>query len=168
MIDWKKIEGDYRAGLLSLRQIAGEAGITEGAIRKRARRDGWHRDLGPAIIQRSDAELVLLTAAKEDRERQSERQIIEANADVVTLVRMAHRKDLANLKTIVNELVTQLKTDKESASLGERTRIAKDLTATLGLLIDKERTAYGIDKMASEANVQKGITVTFCDANQAA
>ena len=43
--DWERIELDYRAGVKSLREIASEHGITEGAIRKRARRDGWERDL---------------------------------------------------------------------------------------------------------------------------
>lgn len=41
--DWEAIERDYRAGVLSLREIAIPNGITEGAIRKRAKRDGWER-----------------------------------------------------------------------------------------------------------------------------
>ena len=44
-VDWERIELDYRAGIKTLRQIAGENGITEGAIRKRAKRDDWDRDL---------------------------------------------------------------------------------------------------------------------------
>ena len=48
--DWERIELDYRAGIKSLRQIADEGGITEGAIRKRAKRDAWERDLsGPSV-----------------------------------------------------------------------------------------------------------------------
>lgn len=47
--DWERIEADYRAGVLSLREIAAANGITEGAIRKRAKRDGWTRDLGAKI-----------------------------------------------------------------------------------------------------------------------
>mgnify|MGYP001581759619 CR=1 FL=1 len=42
---WERIELDYRAGIKSLRQIAAEQGISEGAIRKRAKRDDWSRDL---------------------------------------------------------------------------------------------------------------------------
>lgn len=42
--DWERIEIDYRAGLLSLREMAAKHGpLTEGAIRKRAKRDGWER-----------------------------------------------------------------------------------------------------------------------------
>ena len=43
--DWERIELDYRAGIKTLRQIADENGISHGAINKRAKRDGWERDL---------------------------------------------------------------------------------------------------------------------------
>ena len=45
IIDWERIELDYRAGIKTLRQIAEEHGITHGAVNKRAARDGWQRDL---------------------------------------------------------------------------------------------------------------------------
>lgn len=44
--DWVAIEGEYRAGVHSLRAIAEKYGITEGAIRKRAKAKGWLRDPG--------------------------------------------------------------------------------------------------------------------------
>lgn len=43
--DWEKIELDYRAGIKTLTQIAAEHGISHVAIIKRAKRDGWERDL---------------------------------------------------------------------------------------------------------------------------
>ncbi|PHM72271.1 phage protein [Xenorhabdus sp. KJ12.1] len=43
--DWEAIESAYRAGLLSLREIASQHGISEGAIRKRANRDEWDKRL---------------------------------------------------------------------------------------------------------------------------
>lgn len=41
--DWDAIERDFRAGSRAVTSIAAEHGITEGAIRKRAKRDGWVR-----------------------------------------------------------------------------------------------------------------------------
>ncbi|MFU8574274.1 hypothetical protein ACNAST_22600, partial [Klebsiella pneumoniae] len=35
--DWEAIESAYRAGVLSLRDIGDKYGVTEGAIRKRAK-----------------------------------------------------------------------------------------------------------------------------------
>lgn len=42
--DWLAIEGLFRANQKSIRAIAEEHGITEGAIRARAKKHGWARD----------------------------------------------------------------------------------------------------------------------------
>ncbi len=52
--DWEAIETAYRAGVMSLREIASQHGISEGAIRKRAKRDDWSRDLNAKIQQKAD------------------------------------------------------------------------------------------------------------------
>lgn len=44
--DWEAIESAYRAGVLSLRDIGEQYGVTEGAIRKRAKKFGWVRKAG--------------------------------------------------------------------------------------------------------------------------
>ena len=44
--DWEAIESAYRAGVLSLRDIGDKYGVTEGAIRKRAKKFGWVRKAG--------------------------------------------------------------------------------------------------------------------------
>lgn len=42
-VDWAEIERDYRTSPMSVREMARWYGITEAAIRKRAKRDGWER-----------------------------------------------------------------------------------------------------------------------------
>ncbi|HAH5664641.1 TPA: hypothetical protein HH831_002730 [Escherichia coli] len=46
--DWETIESAYRAGVLSLRDIGDKYGVTEGAIRKRAKFD-WVRNSGTQV-----------------------------------------------------------------------------------------------------------------------
>lgn len=41
--DWEAVQELYRVGVASLRAIAAEHNCTEGAIRKRAKKDGWTR-----------------------------------------------------------------------------------------------------------------------------
>lgn len=48
--DWVAIEGEYRAGVESIRAIADRHGISEGAVRKQAKQKGWSRD--PASTKR--------------------------------------------------------------------------------------------------------------------
>ena len=64
-VDWERIESDYRAGQLSLREIAGIHGLTEGAVRKRAKRDEWIRDLAAKVRARSE-ELVRKQAVRSE------------------------------------------------------------------------------------------------------
>lgn len=42
-VDWAEIERDYRAGSMSIRELAAWYGISDTAIRKRAKKDGWER-----------------------------------------------------------------------------------------------------------------------------
>ncbi|MGX9080421.1 hypothetical protein ACWTQY_31690, partial [Klebsiella pneumoniae] len=43
--DWERIELDYRAGVKSLREIADGSGVSHVTISKRAKKEGWVRDL---------------------------------------------------------------------------------------------------------------------------
>ncbi|HCS1549970.1 TPA: hypothetical protein OQM59_004263 [Shigella flexneri] len=49
--DWEAIESAYRAGVLSLRDIGEKYGVTEGAIRKRAKKLDWARSGGTQVCK---------------------------------------------------------------------------------------------------------------------
>lgn len=108
--DWEAIESAYRAGLLSIREIASQHGITHGAINKRAKRDGWERDLKAKIKAKADA----LVSKREVSTQVSietatnERILIEANAEVIATVRMEHRGDIRRARNIANSLFGEL------------------------------------------------------------
>lgn len=53
--DWERIEIDFRAGVLSTREIAQAHGISHTAINKRAKAYGWDRDLSAKIKAKADA-----------------------------------------------------------------------------------------------------------------
>jgi len=64
-VDWESVEREYRAGIRSLRDIAGEVGVSEGAVRKRAKAEGWERDLSARITSKAKVAL----AAVDDMDR---------------------------------------------------------------------------------------------------
>ena len=108
--DWERIELDYRAGVKTLRQIADEHGITHGAINKRAKRDGWERDLATKIQAKADA-LVSKAAVSKPvsmETRIAEREVIEANATAIADVRLAHRRDIQRTRGITMRLLEEL------------------------------------------------------------
>ncbi|MFP1759822.1 hypothetical protein [Lonsdalea quercina] len=116
--DWEAIESAYRAGLMSIREIASQHGITHGAINKRAKRDGWERDLKAKIKAKADA----LVSKREVSSKVStetatnERILIEANAEVIATVRMEHRGDIRKARNIANSLFDEL--EAECADVG--------------------------------------------------
>ena len=171
--DWERIEQLYRAGLLSVREIASAHGITHGAINKRAKRDGWVRDLKAKIKAKADAlvskSLVSTEVSKE--QLATDRDTVEANAQVIANVRISHRTDIGRYRKLANSLLEELEgmTDNKQLfeELGEilhnpedtrlsdayhkvialpsRTKTLKDLGDTLKVLITLERQAYSID-----------------------
>ncbi|MEQ9723916.1 hypothetical protein ABQG65_22565 [Yersinia alsatica] len=108
--DWEAIESAYRAGLMSLREIASQHNISEGAIRKRAKRDDWSRDLSAKIKERAEDLVRKEEVRKQVRTETTltERVLIEASAEVIANVRMEHRGDIRRARKITNALFDEL------------------------------------------------------------
>ena len=179
-VDWERVEADYRAGILTDRAIGKGHGLSHGAIQKRAKKEGWSRDLAQRIEKRREEKVAKAAVAKHGSQMSlaTEKQVIEANAEMQTSVILGIRKDVGLLKKTVLGLASELsalsnqelqdaleliladKTDKSSQayitalnkafdaalSLGGRSSTVKNLVGSLGILIDKERQAFGIDR----------------------
>ncbi len=172
--DWEAIERDYRAGLLSVREIASTCNVSHVAIHKRAKRDGWVRDLAAKIKAKADALVnTQVVNAEVNKERAlTEKGIVDANAQAIANVRMAHRTDIGRSRRLANklleeleamtdengtlrELIDQMREDEGPASLLEaahkmaslpgRSKIMKELSETLKTLVALERQAYNLE-----------------------
>lgn len=182
--DWESIEAAYRSGLMSVREIASQHGITHGAINKRSKRDGWERDLKAKIKAKAEA---LVSKRQVSTERAlSERILIEANAEVIANVRMEHRGDIRRARSIANALFDELgaecadiaaleklgelmadpddnRRDKLNEiyhaviSLPERVKSVKALSEAMKNLIGMERQAYNIDDNDAPKEVNHNI-----------
>ena len=110
VIDWEKIELDYRAGVKSLREIASEHDVSDTAIRKRAKRDDWVRDLSAKIKAKADDLVRKEQVRTEVRTANliSEKETIDANANLVASVRLSHRKDIQRSRKIAMSLFDEL------------------------------------------------------------
>ncbi|EPN1046025.1 hypothetical protein [Proteus mirabilis] len=174
--DWEAIESAYRAGVMSIREIASQYEITHQAISKRAKKEGWERDLKAKVKARAEnlvakREVASLVATEKAI---SERQLIEANAEVIANVRMEHRGDIRRARELTNNLFDELSAECADVpalrklgelmfspddngrdklneiyhsiiSLPERVKLAKALSETLKNLVGLERQAYGLD-----------------------
>jgi hypothetical protein len=59
-IDWERAEWLYRQGKISVREIARQAKVSEGAVRKRAKGQGWSREPSTQIDVDAEVEAVAL------------------------------------------------------------------------------------------------------------
>jgi hypothetical protein len=109
-IDWEAIERDYRAGILSVREIGAANGCTHGAINKRAKRDGWERDLKAKIKAKAEALVSKreVSSAVSAQAAATEREIIEGNAEAIVSIRMGHRNDIRRSRELTNKLLAEL------------------------------------------------------------
>lgn len=185
--DWEAIESAYRAGLLSVREIASQHGVTHTAINKRAKKECWERDLKAKIKAKAES-----LVSKREVSRQvssekavSERQLIEANAEVIATVRMEHRGDIRRARSLANSLFDELEAQcadvdalrrlgdlmfdpdektgrdrlneiyQKATSLPGRVKSMKDLSDTLKTLVGLERQAYDIDGPAGDDATKK-------------
>ena len=148
-VDWESVERDYSAGLLSLREIAAKYGVDESGIRYKAKRNGWTRDLSKKIEQRTEDKLRkdLLRSELRSENTISEKEVIEANAQVIVNIKLGHRTSIKKVNSLVESLLDEIETLNESKSvenLPMRVDVTKKLMDTLKTSIDKERQAFDI------------------------
>lgn len=185
-VDWLAVEADYRAGILTDRVIAKKHGkdvgipLSHTAVQKKAKAQGWTRDLASRIEKRREDKVAKAAVAKKGCQltEASEKQVVEANASMQTNVILGHRSDIQALRAAVAAMAGELgalantdlqdalelvldektkdATEKRAAALekayhaamalGSRAGAGQKLASALGILIDKERQAFGIDK----------------------
>lgn len=184
-VDWTTIENAYRAGIRSNRQIAHEHGVTETAIRKRAKKLGWTKDLAAATRQRAK-NLVRGDGSQPPRARtaQDDEAAVEQEALVAATVMTTHRKDIRAgremVVTLLGELVQVTKHSEaieddiyaetegeknparrnamlKAVSLGGRAGVVRDLSQALKNLIPLERQAYNLDEEGGKDDLANAI-----------
>jgi len=156
MPDWESIEREFRAGQLSIRQIARQHRVAEATLRKRSKKLGWERDLTGAVRQRVQADLV--RSAHPAHPAACDVAIIDyAAARGVEVIRQ-HRDHLSRLQGIATTLAQQLElflkgTTPKVAFMGLKESPADVLTKVAQATakwIPLERQAFGLDKGAEE------------------
>lgn len=174
--DWEIIERDYRAGTLSIREMAKLYDVSEGAIRKRAKSRAWERDLTGKVNEKVRTELV--RSEVRTSSPQTEREIIEVAAATVVQVVRSHRSRITQGNALVELLTNQLidvagnrdefenAIDLECAedenpkrrsmlmkavSLSTHATIAVNLATATKTWVGLERQAFGLKDSSDEA-----------------
>lgn len=109
-IDWESVEGAYRAGIRSLKDIGAEFGVSDAGIIKRAKRDGWARNLAAKIAARAEAKVsaAVVSDLVSAQRAFNEERIIEANATFRAAVVMQQRNDVSRARRLTQQLFDEL------------------------------------------------------------
>lgn len=166
--DWEAIEREFRAGVLSIREIANQHECSDTAIRKRMNKLGIERDLSKRVKEKVRTELV--RAEVRTANPLTEKEIVEhAAATQVDVVR-SHRKRIGETSEVVTTLIGQLRdvaSDRteieevivretaddpqrraqmlKAVSLPTHAVTANNLVNALKSLVAMERQAFSID-----------------------
>lgn len=174
IINWLQIERQYRAGVLSIREIAREHAVPESTIRLRAKEEKWTRDLTKDVQQRTRAKLIESlanpdntdAALKQLKENTDEEILEQAAKTQVTVVR-EHQRTLGTGHKLTLRMLDELdattslkgeladlivaKNDIKNAkallravSLGGRAAVMRDLAQAARTWVTLERQAFGI------------------------
>ncbi|MGY4817976.1 hypothetical protein ACVNP3_18765 [Pseudomonas chlororaphis subsp. piscium] len=107
--DWEAIERAYRAGALSIRTIAERNGISDTAIRKKAKASGWNRDLSEQVRKEVRNKLVRGEVRDEQcANPEHDAEIIEEAAEEGATVVRSHRRDIRKATNLANLLMDDL------------------------------------------------------------
>lgn len=106
LTDWEAIEREFRAGQLSVLQIAKAFGISHTAINKKAKALGWTRDLSDQVRKEISARLV---SARVSTPTQIEtKEAVETAAERGVALVLSHRKDISSARDAVGKLLKTL------------------------------------------------------------
>ncbi|MBN9448275.1 MAG: hypothetical protein J0I67_15400 [Bosea sp.] len=127
--DWEAIEREFRAGQLSTREIARQHGLSDTAIRKKARAEDWDRDLSDKVRQQARAKLVRDAGSQQGSQerRANETQTVEAAALRQVEVVRQHRHAIGRGRDLTLRLLDEL--DATTTHVGELEEMIEDETA---------------------------------------
>ena len=159
IIDYGRIEPGWRAGILSVQQLADEyraatgQAVTPAAIRKHFIKLGVPRDLSAKIGAKAAAMVSAAMVSGKvsvtgDETFPAEAAIINSAATTSANVQLSHRADIKLLRLRAQQYQQEL--DDCGGDLAKRAGILKTLSETQCRLIAAEREAFGMDKDAPQ------------------
>lgn len=112
--DYERVHADYSAGIRTLRDMAQQIGCSPAALLKHARTHKWTRDLRARINARAEEKVnkAVLNAQVHESQKTAraatEQAVVEAGSEALMQVRLAHRRDIAHARGIVQALMEEM------------------------------------------------------------
>lgn len=148
--DWEKIQAEYRAGALSIREIAARNNCSEAAIRKRAKHHGWERNLLDKVMIKTRAKLMECPDVPE------EIAVEQAATEAADIIRL-HRASVRKLAEAEYRLMEEMDADA-SMTIGQKAYVLNAIASTQAKRIPLERQAYSMDAKEDKSTAAGALT----------
>lgn len=156
-IDWERIKKLYVANQLTIAEIATECGVSSSSIKLKAKNEGWQRNLGDAIKERTKAKIAQIDVQEliEQSATQSAKQsaetircAIEEAANIGANVRLRQRSEI-RLESERSESLQQMLDSQLSSLEGigdvlKATQAYKNLIDAKLKLQEREDSIFGL------------------------
>lgn len=112
-VDWEGVERDYRAGVMTIRQIGEAHGISHTLVQRHAKRYAWARDLSERIAVKAEEKLAERTVSVEVANlppgKHKDSLIVETRASQVAEIRHGQRQRFSQMAELSTEMFVELK-----------------------------------------------------------
>jgi len=108
-IDWEAVERDYRTGQFTLKELETKHGAGFSDISKRAKREGWTKDLREVVRQATSAAVIAETTKTITKTSQTATtNVVLAAAEVAKDVILRHRAELSTARDLANTMLAEV------------------------------------------------------------
>ena len=132
-IDWPGIEADYTKGRVSIREIARWYGVTDAAIRKKAKASGWLREDQPGHVDKTERIVARVFTPEPGDLTEKARGIAGRMMDELDVVTSLHG-ELEDMICAEESDSRRRQALLKAISLAERANTLKNISATLKTL----------------------------------
>jgi hypothetical protein len=154
--DWDNIRKEYRAGILSVPQLADIYEISAKQITNRANKDGWVHDMSKTVRKETQNRLTTMDGAESDED------IIDAAVERNLAVIRQHQDAINNVAAMEAALLVELGADPKkvwlaqyqgdvlarnlSLTVAEKAQTLKSLSGVMAQRITLERQLLNLDE----------------------
>jgi len=157
--DWQALRAEYRTGLFSNCQLAEKYGISETALRKRAKKEDWGKDLSQQVQAEINSRLQKFepqnTKFEPAQTRTLDSEIVEAAANSGVAVIQRHRRIIDKGQSLVASLLARIENDDGEFPDDKRVAMVKELSNAAKNWIDLERRAWNLDTAQETAPLEE-------------
>ena len=175
-VDWIELEKEYRAGQKSIRELARLYNCSAQAIVKHAKKYNWNRDLSDSVRKAIRAKLNQVDSKVDTDNVKVDSEIIEQASETGLQLVLSHRKDIASLRKLEEQLISELTDNPTKLYLAqyqgeiiektvgltasEKSMAANNLANVQHKRIQLERQAFNIDSTDAPGSKENPINVS--------